>query len=853
MVKKGLASHRETMMRCALILLSTLPLLPGAATEGWTDVGSNRRIAEPGRILWRASGVEDAFLIERFDGAEGTVAFHDGMVEIDKTNDKGAITVTPRGRLSFNQTKHRRFRSSIRVTCTNAQIFATEAYLSFCGRRESFGLTPLDRKQWGCGRPRNKMLLNTAPGVGEIKYAHVEADPSSVPSPVLVVAGGRASVRCVDWVVEDFVSAQDNWHAARKAKQLAPGGAPRIAEGDFLAKLKSEREHTGRVVRRGARVVVEVDDAEVPPVFYKTMSRDVLNKGWNTSGGRRMMEEAGIGIHAVSMRFGRNGRYPNACWSKEGFDVKAGVREVCDLMRLTPEAKFVLSLELDPYAEYADLHPEEAWIGRRGARVFGRAGCVDGPREFGGQMPSNKFHWVSISARGWRDELKRHLSEFIAELKRTGLSRRVVGVHLVGFHDGQFAMSSWPDLSPSARDAFREFVGDSSVEIPLFDSRELLDPEKDRMQILWNDFIHRQPNRVLNDFARHIKGCFGKDIFVMRWCMAAFSQDYCGTFDVGEFTECDALDILVAQPSYGWRGPGLPLGCKIPLASFREHGKLFMNEFDFRTWNAFDSCMGSETSAMGLGCATDMPMWNTTLRRAAGQMFAQGMGFWFYDMAGGWYDTPEIATSIRDVLKTGMGIVGLAAHWRPNVALVVDERAFAMRNTLKPGPNPFVWRDASSDGINACYQKLCAAGVPYDVWLAEDLLRKPQLCEGLKMMVWTGMPRSDARRDEFFAAMKTRGVTIVRSEDMPSHEPHAFLRLVREAGGYAPVDRPGLQVDMNGSFICVHCLTPGQYDFRLPYPANVMNLKTGKPEPTAAGVLPLELVAGETCWFRLSP
>ena len=838
-------------MKRLLIFAVALPLASCATTDGWTDIGSRRRIAESGKILWHAPTNEAAYTVSYGKGAKGTVSFRDGTIVVEKTNDDGLIAVVPKDRLAFRSAKHRQFRASIRMECTNAQIFASEAYLSFHGKDGMFGLTPLDQKQWGRGRPRNKMLLNTAPDVREIKYAHVESDPTNVPPPVLVISGGRATVCCSEWVVENYESAQAKWYEARKAKRPSNRPVPPVSEEEFLLRLTTESDHRARIVRKGDRMAIEVDGVEVPNAFFKTMRRDVYNKGYAVFGGKRMIEEADIGIQVISMQLGRNGRYPNACWSKDGFDVKVGVREVCDLMRLTPDAKFVLSLGLDPYAEYADLHPEEAWVGQGGVRVFGRPGCVDGPREFGEQMPSNRYHWVSMSARGWREELKGHLSNFIAELKRIGLSRLIVGIHLAGFHDGQLAMSSWPDMSPSALEAFREFTGDPKAEIPVFDNRELLDPQKDRIHILWNDFIHRQPNRVMNDFARHIKQCFGKDIFAMRWCMAAFSQDYCGTFDVGEFTECDALDILVAQPGYGWRGPSLPLGCKIPLASFLEHGKLYMNEFDFRTWNAFDGCMSSETSAMGLGCSTDLPMWDTTFRRAAGQMFAHGMGFWFYDMAGGWFDTPEIAASIKDAVRTGMNRGIAQRNWRPNVALVVDERAFAMRNTLKPGKRPFVWRDASNDGINACYQKLCAAGVPYDVWLAEDLLRKPELADGLKLVVWTGMPRSDAKRDAFFSRLKSRGMTVVRSEDMPSHEPPAFLRLVRESGGYAPLDRPGLQVDMNGGFICLHCLTPGRYDFKMPYPAKVVNLKSGVVEPTVGDILPLELVAGETCWFEL--
>jgi hypothetical protein len=56
---------------------------------------------------------------------------------------------------------------------------------------------------------------------------------------------------------------------------------------------------------------------------------------------------------------------------------------------------------------------------------------------------------------------------------------------------------------------------------------------------------------------------------------------------------------------------------------------------------------------------------------------------------------------------------------------------------------------------------------------------------------------------------------------------------------------------MNGDFVSVHALKTGRYDFRLPFPCKVVNLKTGLAVPAAGGVVPLDLVAGETRWYSL--
>ena len=80
--------------------------------------------------------------------------------------------------------------------------------------------------------------------------------------------------------------------------------------------------------------------------------------------------------------------------------------------------------------------------------------------------------------------------------------------------------------------------------------------------------------------------------------------------------------------------------------------------------------------------------------------------------------------------------------------------------------------------------------------------------------------------------------------------PQYLNRLVRESGGYAPVDRPGIVVEMNADFLSVHCIIPGRYDFRLPFEADVVNLKTHRETARGATRLTMDLTAGETRWYR---
>jgi hypothetical protein len=72
-----------------------------------------------------------------------------------------------------------------------------------------------------------------------------------------------------------------------------------------------------------------------------------------------------------------------------------------------------------------------------------------------------------------------------------------------------------------------------------------------------------------------------------------------------------------------------------------------------------------------------------------------------------------------------------------------------------------------------------------------------------------------------------------------------------ESGAYVPTNGHGLEIDMNGDFLSIHCLKSGKYDIRLPFVADVLNLRTGKAVGFAEKSVKMHLEAGETRWYQL--
>lgn len=795
------------------------------SSEGWNDAGNDRRILNPRKILWEApvgSGAE-AFDVQLRNGAEGSVTVNDGKIRISKTNDKGLIVVQPKQ--LFKVARGRQVRASARVSCANAEPLKSVGALRMSGPKENLDLNGLDRRNFGAKGPRVSMLVNTPPGTDEIKFSHYQAwGHDGVATPAIIVGGVRSESVWRDWLIEDFGDVVNAWNRVVRKTKPADRMNDAVAVSDFDRALAAEKEHTAKVeVRNGAPRIL-VDGNVVPPVLFKSKNLGFkYDRGRFVFTGRRMERDADIDIQVINIPGARTHNYTNGVWTKTGYDAKAAAAIIRNAMRISPKSKFILSVPAMPYPEFGDSNPNEVCRTEDGKIVYGNESVVYGLAEGFSSIPEKRWAWPSYSSEVWRSAAKEMYSSLIGELKRSGLSKRIIGIHICGFRDWQFGTPNDLDYSPVAKKAYAERGGGRD----------------------YASFVQSEPTHAQNELARHIKKCFGKDILAVRWCFSAFSGAYAGSYDIGEFLKSDSLDILVAQPMYINRAPGVPLGIRLPLASFRRHGKIFVNEFDLRTDLSFEATGASEADSVGLGTAKGFDMWQSVFRRAAGQMIANGSGWWMFDMAGGWYESPRIAADIADVRRIyGKLISAPGTSWSPSMAVLIDEQGSLASIAQKEAGRDF----------NAYHAMLASSGVPYSQFLVADVLADASALDGVRVVVWFGLRNGgDSVRKALLAKLKSMGVRVILPDELQHLTGRRLHGIALEAGAYVPCEKYGLQVDMNGGFISVHALIPGKYGFRMPYAANVVNLKNGHRRKTSNGILSLNVSAGETCWYGISP
>lgn len=178
------------------------------------------------------------------------------------------------------------------------------------------------------------------------------------------------------------------------------------------------------------------------------------------------------------------------------------------------------------------------------------------------------------------------------------------------------------------------------------------------------------------------------------------------------------------------------------------------------------------------------------------------------------------------------------------MAVLIDEQGSL---ASIPGKEP--GRD-----FNDYHAVLASSGVPYSQFLVEDALGDASILDGCRLVVWFGLRvGGDSRRKALISDLMKRGVRLVLPDELHVVSGRDLHALAKTAGAYVPCEKYGLQVDMDGGFVSIHALLPGGYEFRLPFPAEVENLKNARRLRTSKGILPINAVAGETCWYGLSP
>lgn len=434
-----------------------------------------------------------------------------------------------------------------------------------------------------------------------------------------------------------------------------------------LEEMKKIVPATAEVVSRNGRPVLMVNGKEMVINAYKG-DHDY-----------KLIGEAGGDI-IFSFNCGQRlfiGEY----WDKElydaekkKFDITSIENNLLRIHKANPKARVLLAFGITPPREYMAANPENITLNAKGVR--GRHG-FSGFNGWGDQelKPREKWAW-SYTGDKLQQFLADSVREVIRELKKSPASNIVIGFMFQGGHDGQFVQWEYGpfnghfDYSEANRKALcrylKEIYGsDAALQKAWDDPNVTLENAANptlkeyRSMKYFDDrtglgrkladcrrFIAVGTARFLNFMAKTVKSEWGRPAIVHSWYSTAIWAQP-SRLALDELVKDGAVNsvgmVSYYAPLRQVNGAGASANTCIQALNLRN--VLSIQEMDHRTWRT--QRVQSPTMNATAFPADPAEFHNQIVRDAASVIAAGGQGFYYFDMFGSWYHSPEAKESIR--------------------------------------------------------------------------------------------------------------------------------------------------------------------------------------------------------------
>ena len=481
---------------------------------------------------------------------------------------------------------------------------------------------------------------------------------------------------------------------------------------------------------------------------------------------------AGIDLYSFHVSPNYNPKTRHISWrSDRSFDFSEMDVLVEKVIASNARARFILRVFLFSTPWWNDGHPDELM------RYSDGETCKP-TRRFpeGVELPS----WASPV---WRNDTGHCLREMIRHAARSGYGDRIVGYHLAsGGSDEWYYYSNYRwffgepltdflDYGPAQTRAFRDWLvrkynGDISrfaeawnmpgitfaeAEIASPDEKRnthlqcLIDPARGRQALDTFQFEAEVIVETIDWFARAVKEATeGRALTgaFYGYILGAVDKAYCATRRLLEST---ALDFVSAPSGYGHRMLATGVSYhRAPVSSIHLHGKLWWEENDYYT-----HLKAPERWAEGDTGATDDSTTVLSQSRQLAHQICTGVSSWWYDMDGGWYDSPAIHAMLRQhkaiADRARLADRGSVAE----IAVVVDEPSMLVTDF-----HGELYRALVLDQMPA----LARIGAPVDWLILDDL---PESRDYKLLVFANALYLTETRRESLLNELDRRNTTVV--------------------------------------------------------------------------------------------
>ncbi len=450
--------------------------------------------------------------------------------------------------------------------------------------------------------------------------------------------------------------------------------------------IASGQKMEGWVGAYKGRMAFFINGKPVPPLMYSGTEQG--RQTWKDPTEKSIAQFTSIGYDIIQTDM----------WLKYSllpdgsFDVTGIKRQLSGILKINPQAKIVVRINVSAPKWWLDKYPQERC-------------CVTKPgpdnKEFGGNVAE------SLASEAYRRFAEDNLKLFLKELIKLPESDRIVGFHVGGGVYGEwhyYGIFNEPDCSTSMDIYFRSFArqkygtidsinfywntrykNPDEIRVPGYERRfevadgEFRDARKDRLVVDYYDCQQQAISSLVYNLTKLVK-----DTWPRRTIVGVFFGYFYGGFTVGaQASQADIKTILqspyidyLAGPYYSRSMEGS--GCYRSLAaSMALNGKIWLTEHDGGTH--LGGSGANKAYFPGIPANEDQSV--ARMRRNFMYSITENGGQWWYDFGpksqgGGWWSTPRMLNEAKSLLAISNKQLEAGYHSTADVLVVHDMYAY---------------------------------------------------------------------------------------------------------------------------------------------------------------------------------
>ena len=317
--------------------------------------------------------------------------------------------------------------------------------------------------------------------------------------------------------------------------------------------------------------------------------------------------------------------------------------------------------------------------------------------------PSRKISNPSWASEKWRDDTAYCLRKMIAHIRSKPYGSRVIGYHiasgvteewfywatrsgnLVDYSQPQArAFRSWLEKKYKTEDALQKAWNDGDitfeeVTLPSYEARMntnfmfFRDPAVSKNVMDYYLFHSHLNANTIDYFGKVVKEAVNNEQLYgafYGYTLARYSCTDGGHLAMGELLESPYLDFLTSPTEYAYRNVGDGYSdLRTEIKSIQLHGKVWFDENDYRTY----LCQPT-----GWGWTDNFSDSKAHQIRQMASIIARASPAWWFDMGGGWYDSPEFMEVFDKLNSIAERSTHTDRRSAAEIAMVVDEHSLAV-------------------------------------------------------------------------------------------------------------------------------------------------------------------------------